>query len=128
MYIAEQAVDEAMTSFVGTITQIPPMYSAVKVKGRKLYEYARAGEEVERPQRQIEIYSFERTSPIELADDCARFTFRVRCGKGTYVRTPSVDLGAVGLCQPYVQVGTNRISWNGPSGCLDFRRNFFAGS
>ncbi|ABP92283.1 Pseudouridine synthase [Streptococcus suis 98HAH33] len=43
------------------------MYSAVKVKGRKLYEYARAGEEVERPQRQIEIYSFERTSPIELA-------------------------------------------------------------
>ncbi|HFU4204662.1 TPA: tRNA pseudouridine(55) synthase TruB [Streptococcus suis] len=92
--MAEQAVDEAMTSFVGTITQIPPMYSAVKVNGRKLYEYARAGEEVERPQRQIEIYSFERTSPIELADDCARFTFRVRCGKGTYVRTLSVDLGA----------------------------------
>lgn len=92
--IAEQAVDEAMTSFVGTITQIPPMYSAVKVNGRKLYEYARAGEEVERPQRQIDIYSFERTSPIELADNCARFTFRVRCGKGTYVRTLSVDLGA----------------------------------
>ncbi|HFU4011258.1 TPA: tRNA pseudouridine(55) synthase TruB [Streptococcus suis] len=92
--IAEQAVDEAMASFVGTITQIPPMYSAVKVKGRKLYEYARAGEEVERPQRQIDIYSFERTSPIELADDCARFTFRVRCGKGTYVRTLSVDLGS----------------------------------
>ncbi|HEL1586540.1 TPA: tRNA pseudouridine(55) synthase TruB [Streptococcus suis] len=92
--IAEQAVDEAMASFVGTITQIPPMYSAVKVKGRKLYEYARAGEEVERPQRQIDIYSFERTSPIELADDCAQFTFRVRCGKGTYVRTLSVDLGS----------------------------------
>ncbi len=92
--IAEQAVDEAMASFVGRITQIPPMYSAVKVNGRKLYEYARAGEEVERPQRQIYIYSFERTSQIELADDCARFTFRVRCGKGTYVRTLSVDLGA----------------------------------
>ncbi|HFI0054668.1 TPA: tRNA pseudouridine(55) synthase TruB [Streptococcus suis] len=92
--IAEQAVDEAMASFVGTITQIPPMYSAVKVNGRKLYEYARAGEEVERPQRQIDIYSFERTSPIELTDDCARFTFQVRCGKGTYVRTLSVDLGA----------------------------------
>ncbi len=92
--IAEQAVDEAMASFVGKITQIPPMYSAVKVNGRKLYEYARAGEEVERPQRQIDIYSFERTSPIEYADDCARFTFRVRCGKGTYVRTLSVDLGA----------------------------------
>lgn len=92
--MAEQAVDEAMASLVGTITQIPPMYSAVKVNGRKLYEYARAGESVERPQRQIEIYRFERTSPIILADDCARFDFRVRCGKGTYVRTLSVDLGA----------------------------------
>ncbi len=92
--IAEQAVDAAITSFVGTITQIPPMYSAVKVNGRKLYEYARMGEEVERPQRQIDIYSFERTSPIELANDCARFTFRVSCGKGTYVRTLAVDLGA----------------------------------
>ncbi|HHT7803508.1 TPA: tRNA pseudouridine(55) synthase TruB [Streptococcus suis] len=92
--IAEQAVDEAMASFVGRITQIPPMYSAVKVNGRKLYEYARAGEQVERPQRQVDIYSFERTSPIQLSDGCARFTFRVKCGKGTYVRTLSVDLGA----------------------------------
>ncbi len=56
MDIAEQGMDEAMASFVGRITQIPPMYSAVKVSmARKLYEYARAGEEVERPQRQIEI-------------------------------------------------------------------------
>ncbi|MGQ7394812.1 tRNA pseudouridine(55) synthase TruB [Streptococcus suis] len=92
--IAEQAVDEAMASFVGRITQIPPMYSAVKVNGRKLYEYARAGEQVERPQRQVDIYSFERTSPIQLSDSCARFTFCVKCGKGTYVRTLSVDLGA----------------------------------
>lgn len=92
--ITEQAVDVAMSTFVGTINQIPPMYSAVKVNGRKLYEYARAGETVERPQRQVTIYNFERTSPIELIDGCARFNFRVRCSKGTYVRTLSVDLGA----------------------------------
>lgn len=92
--IAEHAVDAAMSAFVGTVTQVPPMYSAVKVNGRKLYEYARAGENVERPQRQVSIYSFERTSPIELVDGCARFNFRVCCSKGTYVRTLSVDLGS----------------------------------
>lgn len=92
--MAEQVVDDAMKGFVGTITQIPPMYSAVKVNGRKLYDYARAGEVVERPKRQVDIYSFERTSPIQLFNNCARFTFRVRCGKGTYVRTLSVDLGS----------------------------------
>ena len=90
----EETVDMVMASFVGEITQIPPMYSAVKVNGKKLYEYARAGEEVERPQRQVTITKFVRTSPIELENDTARFTFRVACSKGTYVRTLSVDLGA----------------------------------
>ena len=90
----EATVDKAMASFEGEITQIPPMYSAVKVNGKKLYEYARAGEEVERPQRQVTITKFVRTSPIELENDTARFSFRVACSKGTYVRTLSVDLGA----------------------------------
>ena len=92
--LEEATVDKAMASFEGEITQIPPMYSAVKVNGKKLYEYARAGEEVERPQRQVTITEFVRTSPIELENGTARFTFRVACSKGTYVRTLSVDLGA----------------------------------
>ena len=75
------------------VNQIPPMYSAVEVDGRKLYEYARAGQEVERPERQVIIYSFERTSPISYDGHLARFTFRVKCSKGTYIRTLSVDLG-----------------------------------
>ena len=83
-----------MAAFVGQVVQIPPMYSAVKVDGRKLYEYARAGQEVERPKRTIEINSFERTSPLVAEGDLVRFTFRVKCGKGTYVRTLSVELGA----------------------------------
>lgn len=89
----EKSVDDAIASLTGTITQVPPMYSAVKVNGRKLYEYARAGQEVERTERQVTIYSFERTSPISYEDKLARFTFRVKCSKGTYIRTLSVDLG-----------------------------------
>ena len=89
----ETIVDEAIASLTGPITQIPPMYSAVKVNGRKLYEYARAGQEVERPERQVTIYQFERTSSISYDDHLARFTFRVKCSKGTYIRTLSVDLG-----------------------------------
>ena len=89
----EKLVDEAIASLTGPITQIPPMCSAVKVNGRKLYEYARAGQEVERPERQVTIYSFERTSPICYEDKLAHFTFRVKCSKGTYIRTLSVDLG-----------------------------------
>ena len=89
----ERLVDEAIASLTGPITQIPPMYSAVKVNGRKLYEYVRTGQEVERPERQVTIYSFERTSPISYEDKLARFTFRVKCSKGTYIRTLSVDLG-----------------------------------
>ncbi len=89
---AEQ-VDLAMASFLGEITQIPPMYSAVKVNGRRLYDYARTGESVERPQRQITISEFFRTCPLTFEDDLCRFDFRVACSKGTYVRTLAVDLG-----------------------------------
>ena len=89
----EKLVYEAIASLTGPITQIPPMYSAVKINGRKLYEYARAGQEVERPERQVTIYSFERTSAISYDEELARFTFRVKCSKGTYIRTLSVDLG-----------------------------------
>lgn len=91
--LTEAMIDAAMAAFVGEITQVPPMFSAVKVKGRKLYEYARSGETVERPKRQVTIYEFVRTSNLIRNDETVRFRFRVRCSKGTYVRTLSVDLG-----------------------------------
>lgn len=89
-------IDGAMADFVGEITQVPPMYSAVKVKGRKLYEYARAGESVERPKRQVSIAAFQRTSePIwNQQEQTQSWRFRVVCEKGTYVRTLAVDTGA----------------------------------
>ncbi|WP_416037758.1 tRNA pseudouridine(55) synthase TruB [Lactococcus formosensis] len=90
--LSEKEIDEAIRLFVGEIQQIPPMYSAVKVKGKRLYEYARAGEIVERPARNVTIKSFVRTSPVTFENECARFTFRVACSKGTYIRTLAVDL------------------------------------
>ncbi|HGD4761426.1 TPA: tRNA pseudouridine(55) synthase TruB, partial [Streptococcus agalactiae] len=64
-----------------------------KVNGKKLYEYARSGEEVERPKRQITISEFRRTSPLYFEKGICRFSFYVSCSKGTYVRTLAVDLG-----------------------------------
>ncbi|MGY3778222.1 tRNA pseudouridine(55) synthase TruB [Isobaculum melis] len=93
--ISEEEIDVMMAMFRGEITQIPPMYSAVKVNGKRLYEYARAGEIVERPKRIAMIEQFVRTStPIwdEVAQTIS-WKFEVTCGKGTYVRTLAVDLG-----------------------------------
>lgn len=94
--LTEEQVDEAMAAFVGEITQIPPMYSAVKVNGRRLYEYARNNETVERPVRKAQVYRFERTSEILWSKEAGTVSWRfeVECGKGTYVRTLAVDTGS----------------------------------
>ena len=76
-------VDRMIAQMVGEIEQVPPMYSAVKVNGRRLYEYARAGEKMEQPVRQVTIYEFTRTSEISYEGGLARFRFRVKCSKGT---------------------------------------------
>lgn len=91
-----ETIDQMMQDMTGEIIQIPPMYSAVKVNGRRLYEYARAGEEVERPQRKATIHRFVRTSEPVLnpENQTVSWRFEVDCGKGTYVRTLAVDLGA----------------------------------
>lgn len=87
-------VDNAMAQMTGSIKQVPPMYSAVKVNGKKLYEYARANIPVERPVREVVIEKFERTSDIvRNADGTVSWSFVVKCSKGTYIRTLAVDLG-----------------------------------
>lgn len=86
-------ISEKMKDFIGEITQVPPMYSAVKVKGQPLYKYARAGVWVERPKRQVMIYSFHPDSDLRFINRQASFDFQVQCSKGTYIRTLSVDLG-----------------------------------
>jgi tRNA pseudouridine55 synthase len=86
-----QAVLQEMT---GTIKQMPPMFSAVKVNGKKLYEYARQGIEVERPVRTITIHSFNLLDDRDVFEGTSiSFRFQVTCSKGTYVRTLAVMIG-----------------------------------
>lgn len=92
--VSRQQLLEVLQSLTGRIEQTPPMFSAVKVNGKRLYEYARKGEVVERPTRTVTIYS------LQLLDDSTVFegeeiTFRIRiaCSKGTYIRTLAVQIG-----------------------------------
>ncbi|QJF24932.1 tRNA pseudouridine(55) synthase TruB [Mammaliicoccus vitulinus] len=77
----------------GEIEQIPPMYSAVKVNGKKLYEYARQNIEVERPVRKVFINSIELISEILYDNQTCKFEIEVECGKGTYIRTLATQIG-----------------------------------
>ncbi|MBR5229934.1 MAG: tRNA pseudouridine(55) synthase TruB [Firmicutes bacterium] len=92
--VTEEDVRAAFSGFHGVIDQKPPMYSAVRVGGRRLYDYARAGEEVEVKTRQIYIRSLE-IEHIDLnpEDSKKRVTFSVECSKGTYIRTICQDAG-----------------------------------
>ena len=85
---------EVLKSLTGKIEQTPPMYSAVKVNGKKLYEYARAGVEVERPTREVTIYDITLLDDrSEFKGETISFRFRVKCSKGTYIRTLAVMMG-----------------------------------
>lgn len=85
MPVTEGEVAEALQELVGAIEQVPPMVSAVKVGGRRLYELAREGQEVERRPRRVEVHGIDLTGFV--AGDHPLVSVRVRCGKGTYVRT-----------------------------------------
>ncbi|MCM3610842.1 tRNA pseudouridine(55) synthase TruB [Planococcus sp. MERTA32b] len=92
--ITRQELLAALDGLTGEITQIPPMYSAVKVNGKKLYEYARAGIAVERPVRKARIDSIELLdSAEEWTGTDIHFRIRIKCGKGTYIRTLAVQIG-----------------------------------
>ncbi|WP_261132900.1 tRNA pseudouridine(55) synthase TruB [Bacillus sp. Marseille-Q3570] len=92
---SEDKVQAVLQSFEGEIEQIPPMYSAVKIKGKKLYEYAREGITIERPSRTIRIVQLKLLSPPERNEDDGNVEFKIRvtCSKGTYIRTLAVDIG-----------------------------------
>jgi len=91
--ISQMDIGKAFISMLGPSIQTPPMYSAVKVHGQKLYAYARAGETVERPTREVIIYELEPLSNITYNNDCATFKFRICGSKGIFVRTVAVTIG-----------------------------------
>lgn len=86
--LTEEKIHEVRNKFLGKIEQVPPMFSAIKHKGKALYKLARKGKEVEREPRQVEIYSFDITK-IELPD----IHFEIACSKGTYIRVIANDFG-----------------------------------
>ena len=114
-HLTEDAVIQAMATLTGAIEQVPPMYSAVKVDGQSLYKRARAGEQVERAARSVDIYCFELVS-FEPGEH-VRISVNVRCSKGTYIRTLAEDLGAA-LGVP-AHVAMLRRCQSGPFGLDD---------
>ena len=88
VHVTREMLEEALENFRGEIEQIPPMYSALKVNGQKLYDLARKGKEVERQPRTITIHALEL---LDFTGETA--TLRVACSKGTYIRTLCKDIG-----------------------------------
>lgn len=95
--IGADQIQRVLTDFIGDIEQLPPMYSALKHKGKRLYELAREGVEVERQPRTISIYSLT-LGEVNLPE----FDLRVHCSKGTYVRTLAEDIGEALGCGAHV--------------------------
>jgi tRNA pseudouridine55 synthase len=87
-HITSQAIEDAVKPFIGNISQLPPMHSAIRVGGKRAYDYARKGKEIELKHRDVEIREFEITA-INLPE----LSFRIVCSKGTYIRSIARDLG-----------------------------------
>lgn len=102
-------LEQVLQKFLGRQKQVPPMYSAIKIGGKKLYQYARKGEEVERAARDIEIYALE-----ILGFNLPDLRLRVECSKGTYIRTLGEDiavaLGTVGTMKKLVRTKVGRFA------------------
>lgn len=96
--VSERETDAVLTGFLGNIMQTPPMYSALKKDGKRLYELARAGKSVELAPRPAHIYDLKRISPIKEN----RCLLEVTCGKGTYIRTICHDIGEKLGCGAYM--------------------------
>ena len=85
-----EQIEKALVSFIGEIEQLPPIYSAIKVKGKKLYEYARKNEEVKIEPRKVTIYDLK---ILDYDFENRRLTLYIKCSKGTYIRSLANDLG-----------------------------------
>lgn len=101
--VSREQLNAVLPSFVGLIQQIPPMYSALKHAGKPLYQYARAGHEIERQAREVTIHSI-----TEVDFDSPRLSFTVDCSKGTYIRTLAEDIGDALGCGAHL-VGLRRL-------------------
>ena len=110
--LTTESITNILHKFIGKQEQVPPIYSAIKVNGKKLYEYARKGQQVELNPRQIEIYNIDL---IDYSLEEEQIKFEVFCGKGTYIRSLCEDIatkfGTVGYMKSLkrIQVGDFKI-------------------
>ncbi|MBX7160891.1 MAG: tRNA pseudouridine(55) synthase TruB, partial [Acidimicrobiia bacterium] len=102
--VGPDEVDDALAAFVGDISQVPPMYAAIKVGGEKLYDIARRGEEVEREPRPVTVHSIDVT-----ATEADRVRFTISASAGTYVRSIAHDLGTALGCGAHLS-GLRRVA------------------
>lgn len=101
--LAPEQVEACLQGFRGELDQVPPVYSALKHKGKPLYHYARQGIKIVKSPRRVRIYTLERTDgDRELSDVSPFLTIRVVCSKGTYVRTLAADIGKALGCGAYL--------------------------
>ncbi|MFD0587537.1 tRNA pseudouridine(55) synthase TruB [Paenibacillus sp. GCM10027627] len=115
-------IEKALASFVGVIEQVPPMFSAVKVNGKRLYELAREGKTVERKARKATIHEIKLLSS-NLEGPEPEFTFSVVCSKGTYIRTLCVDIGkALGFPATMAKLTRTMSGGITPDACLTLER------
>ncbi|WP_018932627.1 tRNA pseudouridine(55) synthase TruB [Gracilibacillus lacisalsi] len=113
--VSKEAILRVIQEFCGVITQQVPLYSAVRVNGKKLYEYARANEPVERPFRQVKIHNIRfMSTTYDKVKKTQSVEFEVTCSKGTYIRTLCVDIGkALGFpshMSHLVRIATGNLS------------------
>ncbi|CAM3442378.1 MULTISPECIES: tRNA pseudouridine(55) synthase TruB [Saccharibacillus] len=117
--ITEDQVRAALSDFIGSIMQTPPMYSAIKIDGKRLYELAREGKTVERKAREVVIHELEVTGFAP--GDQPEVSLRVLCSKGTYIRTLCVDLGAkLGVPSTMAALQRTQSAGIGLDRCLTF--------
>uniref|UniRef100_UPI003F575B39 tRNA pseudouridine(55) synthase TruB n=1 Tax=Lactobacillus acidophilus TaxID=1579 RepID=UPI003F575B39 len=114
MPFTAEEIQRGMNTFKGKIEQVPPIYSAVKVNGKHLYEYAREGIKVERPKRQVEIFQYDLLNDPSFDKEKGQesFDFEITCSKGTYVRSLVNDLGEK-LDEPAVMTYLRRVASSG---------------
>lgn len=91
-HINEELIVETKKQFTGVILQRPPLYSALKKEGKRLYEHARAGNTIEVPEREVEIHQFE-VEAIQMNEKSIDLNFKIQCSKGTYIRSIAHDFG-----------------------------------
>ncbi|MCP1305838.1 tRNA pseudouridine(55) synthase TruB [Paenibacillus tyrfis] len=116
--LTPEQVTAAVLRFIGDIEQVPPMYSAVKVDGKRLYELARQGVQVERKSRTVTIYGID-VLETDWSGDYPQVKFRVNCSKGTYIRTLCADIGqALGVPAVMAELVRTSTGHIGPERCL----------